>query len=421
MQWSTRRWFARMRNRLSVLASTSPIGPGATNMVTGAALATINRLPVLLLPSDTFATRAADPVLQQLEHPGQRDVLVNDVFRPVSRFFDRVDRPEQLPDPLLGAMRVLTDPAETGAVTICLPENVQAQAFDWPASLFADRVWYVPRPVPDPGSVARALALLRDASRPLIVAGGGVIYSEATAELRAFAQATGIPVAETQAGKGALPYDHPQAAGAIGSAAANALARAADVVIGTRWSDFTTVSGRAFAAPGVRFININVTSFDAAKNSGLAVTGDARAAIASLAEGLSGWQVPASYREHAAALALAWDATVSRAYSLGHAPLPAQSEVIGTVNAAAGPRDVVVCAAGSLPGDLHKLWSTRDEKGYHVEYGYSCMGYEIAVRDGRRWFLPDDVVRTGHRCPGALEDHRRAGAEPRLRLDRSFA
>jgi 3D-(3,5/4)-trihydroxycyclohexane-1,2-dione acylhydrolase (decyclizing) len=389
--------FARMRNRLSTLACTTSVGPGATNMVTGAALATVNRLPVLLLPSDVFATRVADPVLQQLEHPSQRDVSVNDAFRPVSRFFDRVDRPEQLPDALLGAMRVLADPADTGAVTICLPEDVQAQAHDWPEELFAHRVWHVPRPAPDPASVARALALLRGASRPLIVAGGGVIYSDATAELGAFAQATGIPVAQTQAGKGSLRCDHPQSAGAIGvtgTTAANALAREADVVIGigTRWSDFATASRSAFGAPGVQFINVNITSFDAAKNSGLAVIGDARAAIGSLAAGLAGWQVQAGYRARATQLARDWDATVDAAYHLGHGPLPAQSEVIGAVNEAAGPRDVVVCAAGSMPGDLHKLWRTRDPKGYHVEYGYSAMGYEIAGGLGVKLAAPDRDV-----------------------------
>jgi 3D-(3,5/4)-trihydroxycyclohexane-1,2-dione acylhydrolase (decyclizing) len=389
--------FARMRDRLSTLACTSSVGPGATNMVTGAALATVNRLPVLLLPSDVFATRVADPVLQQLEHPSQRDVSANDAFRPVSRFFDRVDRPEQLPDALLGAMRVLTDPVQTGAVTICLPEDVQAQAHDWPDELFGRRVWHVPRPVPDPASVDRALSLLRGARRPLIVAGGGVIYSDAGAALLDFASSTGIPVAETQAGKGSLPYDHPQSVGAVGATgttAANALAREADVVIGigTRWSDFSTASRSAFAAPGVRFINCNIASFDAAKHSGLAVIGDARAALAALTVGLAGWQVDASYRARATELARQWDAVVERAYQLGHGPLPAQSEVIGAVNEASGPRDVVVCAAGSMPGDLHKLWRTRDRKGYHVEYGYSCMGYEIAGGLGVKLAAPDRDV-----------------------------
>ena len=388
--------FARMRNRLSTLACTSSIGPGATNMVTGAALATINRLPVLLLPGDLFATRIADPVLQQLEHLGFPDVSVNDTFRPVSRFFDRVERPEQLPDALLGAMRVLSDPAETGAVTVCFPQDVQTEAFDWPAELFAPRTWHVDRPVPDPAALARAKETLLSARRPLIVAGGGVIYSEATDALRSFAEATGIPVAETQAGKGSLPYDHAQAVGAVGSTgstAANALASQADVVlgIGTRWSDFTTASRTAFG-PGAKFINCNIVRFDAAKNAGIAVVGDARTTVAQLADAVGGWSVDPSYREESLRLAKEWDATVEHAYRLGHQPLPAQSEVIGVVNEVSAPRDVVVCAAGSMPGDLHKLWRTRDPKGYHVEYGYSCMGYEIAGGLGAKMAAPDREV-----------------------------
>jgi 3D-(3,5/4)-trihydroxycyclohexane-1,2-dione acylhydrolase (decyclizing) len=388
--------FARMRNRLSTLACTSSIGPGATNMVTGAALATINRLPVLLLPGDLFATRVADPVLQQLEHLGFPDVSVNDAFRPVSCFFDRVERPEQLPDALLGAMRVLTDPAETGAVTVCLPQDVQTEAFDWPEELFSPRTWHVDRPVPDPAALVRARDVLRSGRRPLLVAGGGVIYSEATEALKEFAEATGIPVAETQAGKGSLPYDHPRAVGAIGSTgttAANALARRADVVIGvgTRWSDFTTASRTAFGAQA-RFISCNITRFDAAKNAGAAVVADARTALVHLREAVAGWSVDPSYREESANLAKEWDATVEHAYRLGHLPLPAQSEVIGVVNEVSGPRDVVVCAAGSMPGDLHKLWRTRDPKGYHVEYGYSCMGYEIAGGLGAKLAAPDRDV-----------------------------
>ena len=375
--------FARMRNRLSTLAVTASVGPGSTNMVTGAALATINRLPVLLLPGDVFATRVSEPVLQQLELPAAADISVNDALRPVSRFFDRVTRPEQLPAALLGAMRVLTDPAETGAVTLALPQDVQAEAYDWPAELFEPRVWHVARPVPEPAALDRALEVLRSARRPLLVAGGGVIYSEATDALRVFAEATGIPVAETQAGKGSLPYDHPLCAGAIGATgttAANALARDADVVIGvgTRWSDFTTASRSAFAGDGVRFVNVNVAGFDAAKHAGAGVVADARVALEALTAALAGWSVDADYRSTASRLAAEWDRTVQQAYDLGHDPLPAQSEVIGAVNDAAHPRDVVVCAAGSMPGDLHKLWRTRDPKGYHVEYGYSCMGYEIA-------------------------------------------
>ena len=375
--------YARHRNRLSTWACTASIGPGSSNMLTGAALATINRLPVLLLPSDVFATRVSGPVLQELETPAGYDVTVNDAFRPLSRFFDRVWRPEQLPAALLGAMRVLTDPAETGAVTIALPQDVQAQSHDWPAELFAERTWHVARPVPEPAALARAVAAIRAAERPLLVAGGGVIYSEATAALRAFAEATGIPVAETQAGKGSLPYDCPLSVGAVGSTgttAANRLAAGADVVIGvgTRWSDFTTASRTAFAAPGVTFVNVNVAAVDSAKQAGVGIVADAREALTTLTEELTGWAAPGGHRELAARLAAEWDATVQHAYDQGHQPQPAQSEVIGAVNAGTGPRDVVICAAGSMPGDLHKLWRTRDPKGYHVEYGYSCMGYEIA-------------------------------------------
>ncbi|MGZ4597928.1 MAG: 3D-(3,5/4)-trihydroxycyclohexane-1,2-dione acylhydrolase (decyclizing) [Actinomycetes bacterium] len=389
--------FARMRNRLSTLACTASVGPGSTNMVTGAALATVNRLPVLLLPGDVFATRAAGTVLQQLENPMSLDLSVNDVFRPVSRFFDRVNRPEQLAESLLAAMRVLTDPVETGAVTLALPQDVQAEAHDWPSELFARRVWHVARPVPDPAALARAAAAIRAGRRPLLVAGGGVIYSEATEALRAFAEATGVPVAETQAGKGSLPFDHPLSVGAVGATgtpAANELAREADVVIGvgTRWSDFTTASRSAFAADGVQFVNVNVASFDAAKHSGVAVVADARVALEQLTEALQGWTVAADYRDRAGRLAAAWNETVTAAYSLGHGPLPAQSEVIGVVNEVSGPRDVVVCAAGSMPGDLHKLWRTRDPKGYHVEYGFSCMGYEIAGGLGVKMAAPDREV-----------------------------
>jgi len=389
--------FARMRNRLSTLVCTASIGPGSTNMLTGAALATVNRLPVLLLPSDVFATRASDPVLQQLEDPRGGDRSVNDAFRPLSAFFDRVWRPEQLPSALLSAMRALTDQAQTGAVTLALPQDVQAEAHDWPRELFAERVWHVARPLPEPAALVRAAEALRGARRPLIVAGGGVIYSEATGALRALVEATGIPVAETQAGKGSLSYDHPLALGAIGSTgttAANAFARDADVVlgVGTRYSDFTTASRTAFQAQGVRFVNVNVAAFDAAKHAGVAVVADARETLTALSGALRGHAVEPAYRQRARELAAEWDATVERAYTLGHAPLPAQSEIIGVVNEVSGPRDVVVCAAGSMPGDLHKLWRTRDPKGYHVEYGYSCMGYEIAGGLGIAMAAPDRDV-----------------------------
>ncbi len=389
--------YARMNDRLSVLACTGSVGPGSTNMVTGAALATINRLPVLLLPADIFATRAASPVLQELEDPGGYDTTVNDAFRPVSRFFDRVWRPEQLPQALLGAMRVLTDPVQAGAVTLALPQDVQAEAFDWPEALFEKRVWHVGRPTTQPDELDRAVQVIRSARRPLIVAGGGVIYSGATKALRELCEATGIPVGQSQAGKGALPYDHPLSLGAIGSTgttAANRIARDADVVIGigTRYSDFTTASRTAFAAAGVRFVNVNVARLDAAKHAGTMVVADAREALYALRGALAGWSTPQDYRAEATALAKDWDAVVEHAYTLGHAPLPAQSEVIGVVNEVSAATDVVVCAAGSMPGDLHKLWRTRDPKGYHVEYGYSCMGYEIAGGLGAKMACPERDV-----------------------------
>ncbi len=389
--------YARQLNRLGAFACTSSVGPGATNMVTGAALATINRLPVLLLPGDTFASRLPHPVLQQLEAPQDATVSVNDCFRPVSRFFDRIERPEQLVPAALEAMRVLTDPAETGAVTLALPEDVQVEAVEVPEAFLEPRVWPMWRQPPDPAALLRAAELVRGASRPLIVAGGGVIYAEATEELRALAEATGIPVCETQAGRGALPSEHPAALGAVGAtgtAAANRLAREADLVIGvgTRWSDFTTSSKSAFQDPGVRFVNVNVTAFDAAKHSGLAVVADARVALEQLRGALAGHRVDPMWERRSADEAAAWAQEVERLVSARHSPLPSQAEVIGAVNAAAGPKDVVVCAAGSMPGDLHKLWRARDHKGYHVEYGYSCMGYEIPGGMGVKLAAPEREV-----------------------------
>jgi 3D-(3,5/4)-trihydroxycyclohexane-1,2-dione acylhydrolase (decyclizing) len=384
--------YARMTNRLSAMACTASIGPGSTNMLTGAALATVNRIPVLMLPSDVFATRVASPVLQELEDPRSADVSVNDAFRPLSRFFDRVWRPEQLPSALLGAMRVLTDPAETGAVTVCLPQDVQAEAFDFPDSLFAKRVWHVGRPVPEPAALARAAGVIRSARRPLIVAGGGVVYAEASAELDAFARSTGIPVADTQAGKGAVSWDHPNSVGGVGSTGtpvANRLAREADVIIGvgTRYSDFTTASRTAFQHPDVRFVNLNVAAFDAAKEAATPLVADAREGLRALtAEITRKWDV--SYADDVAA----WQREVEHAYHLGHGPLPAQSEVIGAVNDAVGERDVVVQAAGSMPGDLQLLWRARDPKQYHVEYGYSCMGFEIAGALGIKMADPSREV-----------------------------
>ncbi|WP_328912687.1 MULTISPECIES: 3D-(3,5/4)-trihydroxycyclohexane-1,2-dione acylhydrolase (decyclizing) [unclassified Streptomyces] len=390
--------YARMKHRLSTMACTTSIGPGATNLVTGAALATVNRVPVLLLPGDVFATRPADPVLQQLEVPWAYDITVNDALRPVSRYFDRIWRPEMLPASLLRAMRVLTDPVETGAVTLALPQDVQVEAYDWPDELFRERVWKVRRPVPDAAAVAEAAELLRGARRPLIVAGGGVRHSEAADALAEFAAATGIPVAETQAGKGSLRWDHPQALGGIGhtgTTPADAAARAADVVlgIGTRWTDFTTASGTLFAADA-RVVNLNVGGFDAAKLDGLALCGDARAGLGVLLAEVRGYRAPE--RVHAVD---EWrartDAVFAGTYggpgdSSGGAL--SQGEVIGALDAVLGDRDVLVNAAGSLPGDLHRLWRCRDPEQYHVEYGYSCMGYEIPAAIGVKLAAPDREV-----------------------------
>ncbi|QIN84340.1 3D-(3,5/4)-trihydroxycyclohexane-1,2-dione acylhydrolase (decyclizing) [Rubrobacter tropicus] len=389
--------YARQKNRLQAFACTSSIGPGATNMVTGAALATINRLPVLLLPGDVFASRGPDPVLQQLEAPHDGDQSVNDAFRPVSKYWDRINRPEQIIPAALAAMRVLTNPAETGAVTLSLPQDVQAEAYDYPEEFFQKRVWRVTRPVPDAAELERAADLIRASTRPMIVSGGGTIYSEATEALRGFVERTGIPVGETQAGKGSMPYDHPLALGAVGATgtfAANRAARGADLVIGvgTRWSDFTTASKTAFQNPDVRFVNVNVADLDAVKHAGVGLVGDARATLEALDVALAGYEVEAAYREESGKASAEWDAEVQRLYTLEHEPLPAQSAVIGAVNSFSEPEDVVVCAAGSMPGDLHKLWRTRDPKGYHVEYGYSCMGYEISGGLGIKMAAPEREV-----------------------------
>ena len=376
--------YARMHRRRATYAAAASVGPGAANMLTGAALATANRLPALLLPSDTFATRVADPVLQQLEHPHDLGIQVTDAFRPVSRFFDRVQRPEQLFSIALAAMRVLTDPAETGAVTIALPEDVQAEAFDVPTSFLQRREWHIRRPRPDRGVIDRAAAAIRAAKRPIIVAGGGVLYSDAEDQLRALAEATGIPVGTSQAGGGVLAWDHPQnlgGVGATGTLAANRIAAEADVVIGigTRYSDFTTASRTAFQDPSVTFVNINVAAFDAYKHgTQLPVIADAREALIELSEALAGHAVSPEYAARIADEKASWDATVDDAFAPSGLALPGQPEIIGAVQRASAPEDVVVQAAGSLPGDLHKLWRVRDPLGYHVEYAFSCMGYEIA-------------------------------------------
>lgn len=376
--------YARMHRRLGTFASAASVGPGAANMLTGAALATSNRMPALLLPSDTFATRVADPVLQQLEQPWDIGIQVTDAFRPLSRFFDRVQRPEQLYSIALAAMRVLTDPAETGAVTIALPEDVQAEALDVPVEFLQDREWHLRRPLPERGPLDRAAAAIRAAKRPFIIAGGGVLYSAAEGQLRALVEATGIPVGTSQAGGGVLDWDHPQylgGVGATGTLAANRLAAEADVVIGigTRYSDFTTASRTVFQDPGVTFVNINVAAFDAYKHgSQLPVIADAREALIALGPALDDYRVSGEYAERIAREKAQWDAEVDDAFAASGLALPGQPEIIGAVQQASAPEDVVVQAAGSLPGDLHKLWRVRDPLGYHVEYAFSCMGYEIA-------------------------------------------
>jgi len=375
--------YAKRLNRLGAWACTTSIGPGATNMTTGAATATVNRIPVLLLPGDIFASRRPGAVLQQLESPASQDVSVNDCLRPVSRYWDRINRPDQLIVALLEAMRVLTSPAETGAVTLAIPQDVQAEAFDYPSELFEKRLWTIPRLRPDEALVAKAAELIRAARRPLVIAGGGVLYSDATDSLRRFAESTGIGVAETQAGKGSLPFDHPQALGAIGATgglAANRIARDADVivVVGSRLSDFTTASRTAFQHPSLRVVAVNVTEFDAHKVGALPLVGDARATLDGLLERLGGYQSPAGYRDEVARLRSEWTAEIDRVVAPRGAAVLSQHEVLGLLNRFADPADVVVCAAGSLPGDLHRYWRTRLPNSYHLEYGYSCMGYEIA-------------------------------------------
>jgi len=375
--------FAKMKNRLQTLACTSSVGPGATNMVTGAAVATVNRLPVLLLPGDIFARRNVAPVLQQVESEHTQDLSANDTFKPVSRYWDRLTRPDQLLTALPEAMRVLTSPADTGAVTLALPEDVQTEGFDYPEAFFAPRVWRIPRARPDRASLEQAADWIRRSRRPLIIAGGGVIYSEGTDAFRSFVERTGIPVGETMAGKGSLRFDHPLQLGAIGvtgTSAANTIACEADLVIGigTRYSDFTTASKTAFQDPEVRFVNVNVAGFDAAKHHALPLVGDARATLEELSAALAGYSVEPSYRQRAQSLHDAWESEVERIYGLRLQPLPSQGELIGAVNELGDPESVVVCAAGSLPGDLHKLWRARHPKQYHLEYGYSTMGYEIA-------------------------------------------
>ena len=389
--------YAKHRNRLATFACASSIGPGATNMVTGAAVATVNRIPVLLLAGDIFAERIQAPVLQQLESEHSQDISVNDCFKPVSRYWDRIYRPEQLITALPEAMRVLTSPADTGAVTLALPQDVQAEAYDYPSAMFEKRVWRIPRNRPDSAALKRAAEWLRASKQPIIIAGGGVHYSDAYAELARLAAECGVPVCETQAGKGALRYNNPLNLGAIGvtgSEGANILARETDLVIGigTRYSDFTSASKTAFSNERARFININVAEFDAYKHNALPLVGDAKATLTDLLNLLGAYKTDAAYQERARAYNRAWDAEVHRIYNLEHEPLLSQGEVIGMVNALSAPGDTVLCAAGSMPGDLHKLWRARNRKAYHLEYGYSTMGYEIAGGMGVKMADPEREV-----------------------------
>lgn len=390
--------YAKMKNRLSTFACTSSIGPGATNMLTAAAGATINRIPVLLLPGDIFAKRNVDPVLQQLESAYSQDISVNDCFKPISKYWDRINRAEQLITSLPAAMRVLTSPAETGTVTLALPQDVQPEAFDFPEELFRKRIWHIPRVRPDKEALTRAVEMIRKAKSPMIISGGGTIYSEATEALRKFVNQTGIPVGETFAGKGSLPYNDPHnlgGTGATGTEGANFISERADLVIGigTRYSDFATASKSAFQHPDVKFININVTEFDAHKHAGLALTGDARVVLEELTDALSNYHVDSAYEAKVKEFNLSWDKMVDYAYTpVEDGGLPSQSEVIGAINNFCEPKDVLLNASGSLPGDLHKLWRTRDPKGFHHEYGYSCMGYEIAGGLGAKMACPDREI-----------------------------
>lgn len=390
--------YAKAKFRRRMMACTTSIGPGATNLVTAAALAHVNRLPVLFLPGDVFVSRAPDPVLQQVEDFGDGTITANDCFRPVSRHFDRIVHPAQLLAALPEAVRVLTDAALCGPVTLALPQDVQTMAYDYPDAFFAPALVTFDAPAPTAAAIARAADALRGAERPLIVAGGGVLYGLATDALRIFADAHGIPVAETQAGKGALPWDHPLQAGAIGvtgSPAANALAADADVVlaVGTRLADFTTGSHSLFAQ--ARLVNLNVNAFDARKWHGIDVVGDAGPGLAALTAALRGWTAAASWQARARDTARGWRDDIARLTGQRDVVLPYDGDVIGAVQRSSptsAADDVAVCAAGTLPGELHKLWRTSVPGGYHVEYGYSCMGYEIAGGIGVKMAMPEREV-----------------------------
>jgi 3D-(3,5/4)-trihydroxycyclohexane-1,2-dione acylhydrolase (decyclizing) len=389
--------YAKMKNRMQTFVCLSSIGPGATNMITGAAVATTNHLPVLLLPGDIFARRNVAPVLQQLESETTQDISVSDCFKPVSRYWDRVNRADQILTALPEAMRVLTSPAHTGAVTLSLPEDTQTEAYDYHIEFFKKRIWSIPRNRADCTALAEASRWIQNSKRPLIVAGGGVIYSGAEKLLEKFVEKTGIPVGVTMAGKGSLLYDNKLNLGAIGvtgNFAANRMAREADLVIGigTRYSDFTSASKTAFQNPNVRFVNINVAEFDAYKHAALPLIADARVTLEELIKSLKGYQVKRSYRQEAQRLHKQWQDEVDRIYAIRNEPLPSQGELIGVVNELSEPDAVMINAAGSMPGDLHKLWRTRHSKNFHLEYGYSCMGYEIAGGLGIKMAAPEREV-----------------------------
>lgn len=390
--------YAKQKNRKQIYACTTSIGPGALNMITAAATATVNRIPVLLLPGDNFATREPDPVLQQLEVSSDYTISATDPFKAVSKYWDRIVRPEQLMVAVTNAMRVLTDPAETGAVTLALPQDVQAEAYDYPESFFARKVHYLDRRPPVQAAIERATKQITHSKKPLLVAGGGVLYSEASAQLIEFAEAFGIPIAETQAGKSAVSWEHPLNVGAIGvtgSLAANRLAREADVVIGvgTRFSDFTTASHAAFQNPEVSFININLNSMDAAKLGGEAILADAREGLQALQQELKTQQYRGSYgSSEVVELRDQWNTEVDRLYAAEHEAGLAQTKAIGIVNRTIDPSSVIVCAAGSLPGDLHRLWRSTEPKTYHMEYGFSCMGYEVSGAFGAALAEPNREV-----------------------------
>ncbi|AJR05666.1 3D-(3,5/4)-trihydroxycyclohexane-1,2-dione acylhydrolase (decyclizing) [Photobacterium gaetbulicola] len=388
--------FAKANNRQRMMAATTSVGPGALNMVTAAALAHVNRLPVLLLPGDTFATREPDPVLQQVEDWSDATITPNDCFKPVSRFFDRITRPEQLLNSLPQAMRVLTDPVECGPATIAIPQDVQTMAFDYPLHFFKEKIHRVRRPGADEHELTEVVELIKQAKQPLVIAGGGIHYSGALEQFREFVETYQLPVGETQAGKGALPWDHTSNLGSIGvtgSAAVNQMAAEADVIIavGTRLQDFTS-SSRALFKADAKIVSLNVNGFDATKHYGIPLVADAKVALPQLTQYLVDWQVSTVWQNKAETLRLEWNKTVSIAMTDRGTALPTDAEVIGAVNRAAGEKDIVVCAAGGLPGELHKLWRTRYDKGYHLEYGFSCMGYEIAGGLGVKMAKPDSEV-----------------------------